>query len=146
MFNWLRNRKRHIFYFRDGRRRRAADPIEVSIALKSHPKYTPDDLLDAIDGDEEAIEKVASACCDAFHVEPLSFDGKRGLTVTERVELVAAFNSWMLLVKKNIKSSATKPSSTAATSSESSEPTTSDTAPSGGHSPGPSSERQTSPA
>ena len=139
MLSWLRNRRRRIFYFLEGNKRRAADPIVVSVAIKRHPKYLPETLLDAIEGDEEAIGIVAEVACYAFGVAPLSDNGKRGMTVSERVELVAAFQAYMLTVKKNTRLSATKPPSTAATPSGSSEPTTSDTAPSGGTKTAPSS-------
>lgn len=131
LFRWLHNRRRKIFRFHDGRRVRCADPIEVAIGLAEHPTFMPDHLEDARWGNEDALEKVATAACDVFGVSPLSTDGKSGLTVGERLELMLAFDLYLLALKKNIGRSPTRPPYTVSTSPVSSGKTTSDTSGSG---------------
>jgi hypothetical protein len=65
-----------------------------------------------------------------FGVLPLSSDGRSGLTLNERLELMLGFDAYVRRLKKNTVASATSPSSTESTSAESSEPITSATSPS----------------
>lgn len=131
LINWLRNklwqRRRLLFRFHDGKRIRRADPLSAAIALHSHPKYLPRHLVEARNGDKEAMQIVADAATDIFGLQPLSPDGKRGLTLNERFEIMLGFNAYLRALKKNTVASATSRSSTAATSPPSSSPTTSDT-------------------
>lgn len=131
LFRWLHNRRRKIFRFNDGRRVRSIDPIEAAIGLSEHKTYLPEHLEDARFGDVEALGQVATAACDVFGVQPLSVNGKTGLTVAERLELMLAFDLYLLALKKNTARSLTPASSTESTSTDSSEPTTSDTSDSG---------------
>lgn len=140
LFRWLHNRRRKIFRFNDGRKIRSADPIEVSIALAEHAKFLPEHLEDARWGDVESLEIVATTACDVFGVQPLSADGKSGLTVGERLELLLAFDLYLMALKKNIGRSPTPRSSTESISPGSSGKTTSDTSGSGQTAPEPSSD------
>ena len=131
LINWLRNklwqRRRLIFRFHDGKRIRRADPLAAAIALHAHPKYLPRHLGQARDGDKEAIQIVADAATDIFGLQPLSADGRQGLTINERLEIMLGFNAYLRALKKNTVASATSHSSTVATSIPSSDPATSDT-------------------
>lgn len=119
-----------LFRFHDGKRVRRADPLAVAIALHSHPTYLRRHLDEAIAGDKEALQIVAQAATDVFGVQPLSSDGRRGLTLNERLDLMLGFDAYLYAVKKNTVASATSPSSTGSTSPNSSEPTTNDLSPS----------------
>lgn len=126
LFGWLSQRlwqkRRQIFRFNDGSRVRAVDPIAIAVALKEHKEFLPRHLTGAVNGDPESRKKVADAACDVFGVVP--FDGlKTGLTVAERIELMLAFDLWMLTVKKNFAFSQMSQTSTESTSTFSSEPT-----------------------
>lgn len=124
---WVHNRRRKIFRFNDGRRIRSADPVEVAIALAEHAEFLPDHLDDARGGDSVALRIVATAACDVFGVRPLSSDGKSGLTVSERLELMLGFDAYLYALKKNTAPSLIRQPSTASISTDSSEPTTSGT-------------------
>ena len=135
ILRWLRQRiwrrRRLIFRFNDGSRVRSVDPIEVAMALHDHARYLPGHLKGAAEGDREAQQIAAAAACDVFGVRPLQPDGKSGLTVSERIELLMAFDLYLLTLKKNIGRSPTRRSSTGSTSANSLEPITSDTSASG---------------
>lgn len=129
--NYLWQRRRKIFRFRDGKSVRGADPIVVALALHRHKEYLPEHLVDAANGVQEARESVAAAACDVFSVTPLADNGKHGLTVAERIELMMAFDAYLHALKKNTKHSPTPQTSSDATSQSSSEPTTNDSSASG---------------
>lgn len=128
---WLWSRRRSIFRFHDGAKTRAIDPIAVAIALHEHPRFTFRHLQEAAAGDQEAMLTVAATACDVFGVTPLAADGKSGLTVAERLELMLTFDVFCLALKKNTAPLPIPPSSTESTSPGSSEPITSDTSVSG---------------
>ncbi len=133
LLRWLANRRwnkrRLIFRFHDGRRIRRVDPVEIALALHEHPEYLPEHLGEASDGHLGAQRTVAQAACDVFGVQPLSEKG--GLTVAERIELMQAFDLYLLALKKNTVASRISRSSTASTSAGSSATTTNATSDSG---------------
>ena len=135
IFRWFRQRlwrrRRLIFRFNDGTRVRSIDPIEAAMALHDHTRYLPQHLAGATEGDREAQQIAAAAACDVFGVRPLSEDGGSGLTVSERIELLMAFDLYLLALKKNTAPPPTRRSSTASTPQPSPEPTTSSTSASG---------------
>lgn len=145
MLRWFANRRwnkrRLIFRFNDGRRIRRVDPVEIAIALHEHPEYLPEHLKEASSGSPDAQRTVAKAACDVFGVEPLSEN--RGLTVNERIELVMAFDLYLLALKKNTVVSPISRDSTASTSADLSEPTTNDTSVSGSTASEPPSDQPT---
>ena len=102
IFKRLRDRKRLIYRFHDGANRRCADPLLVSNRLFEHPSYVRErHLTAATQGDTEAQNIVAQAACDAFDVQPLSSNGKYGLTIKERIQLMIGFDAYIEHVKKN---------------------------------------------
>jgi len=123
---YLWRRRRNIFRFNDGRRVRSADPIAVAIALHEHKHFLTRHLGDAVGGDHEAMMIVARTACDVFGISLLA-DGKDGLTVTEALELMLAFDAYLWSLKKSTELSLTKRGYTESTSPGSSEPTTNDT-------------------
>jgi hypothetical protein len=127
---WLWNRRRSIFRFYDGERVRAADPIAVAMALRDHPEFTERHLFDAAKGDELALAVVAKTAQTVFRVNSLSGSG-RGLTISELLELMLAFDAYCLTLKKSTDTSPTSPPSTESTSPPSNEPTTNDSSASG---------------
>lgn len=127
---WLFNRSRKIFRFNDGRRVRAVDPVAAALALKEHPTYLRKHLFDSMRGDVDAQRIVAQAACDVFDVKPLDANG-RGLSMTERIELVMGFDLYLSALKKNSVAFPTSPSSTVPTSEPSTEAITPATSASG---------------
>jgi len=123
---YLWRRRRNIFRFNDGRRVRSADPIAVAIALHEHKHFLPRHLGEAVGGDHEAMMIVARTACDVFGISLLA-DGKDGLTATESLELMLAFDAYLWSLKKSIDLSLIKQGYTESTLPESSEPITSDT-------------------
>jgi hypothetical protein len=119
MLTWIRTkiwkRRRLIFRFHDGRRIRAIDPVEVAIALHSHPVFLYRHLSEAADGDFEAQRIVAQTACDVFGVSSVAEDEHYGLTVAERIELVMSFDLYLMELKKNTAVSLTSAPSTVST-------------------------------
>lgn len=110
---WRQNRRRMIYRFWDGRNFRSVDPIDIHLRLQSHPKYLASRDLKLIDaGDREATCTTAAAVCDTFLVEPYNAETGRGLTVGERLGLLADFYFWIELQKKSINPLQTAPSNT----------------------------------
>ncbi len=106
--SWFRPRSsQRIFSYFDGQKYRTIDPVYVLNALAVHPKYAPERHYEAAvkECKIEAMEIVAGAVCDVFHVQPY-VDGK-GLTIAERLSLLATFYLYCETVKKNIRPSAT---------------------------------------
>ena len=95
-----RSRKRHIFRFREGRRYRYVDPVTVSLLLAEHPEYLPRHLEEAREGDLEAIEICGRAAIDAFGVEPADPNSPSGMTLSDRVKLLIAFDLWIIGLKQ----------------------------------------------
>jgi hypothetical protein len=135
MIQWIRNRiwnrRRLIFRYHDGVRTRRADPIELAAGLHAHDAYLHSHLSEAVDGDRDAIDIVARTACDVFGVHPLAVDGKSGMTVAERVELMLAFDLYLIELKKNIDPSPTQRIFTESTSVKSPEPAMNNTSDSG---------------
>lgn len=113
-----------IFRYHDGSRVRSADPIVLASLLHEHDEYLYRHLGEAADGDSDSIDIVARAVCDVFGVQPLA--GKTGLTVAERIELMMAFDLYLIELKKNTGRFPTSPDFTESTSPPSPAPTTSD--------------------
>ncbi len=123
---WYWNRHRAIFHYHDGHRRCKIDPVAALIALNAHPRYLQDrHILEANEGDPQAIAIMQEAARDVFGVQP--FDGRRGLTISETIDLLIGFDNYLLSLKKSGSLSPTPPQSTDATYPESSDGTTSDT-------------------
>src|SRR5690606_11840541 len=83
------------------------------------------------DGDKEAQQIVAKVATDVFGVHSLDATGKSGLTVAERIELVMAFDLYLMQLKKNIGRSRTRRKPSASMPPKSNEPTTKNTSDSG---------------
>lgn len=77
------------------------DPIEIAIAIHAHPKFLWRHLCEAIEGDQESIQIVADTACDVFDISPLAVNGS-GLTISERLDLMVAFDAYLLSLKKSI--------------------------------------------
>ncbi len=148
MIQWLRNRswnkRRLLFRFHDGRRTRSVDPVEIAMALHSHDVFLYQHLIDAADGDVDSQKVVAQTACDVFGVHPLDSDHRIGLTIAERIELVMAFDLYLMSLKKSIDPTLTPPSFTESTSKESESATTSATSDSGSTENDPPSDPPTS--
>ena len=78
--------------------------MRLTMLIKCHPTYDPTRHLRlAIEGDEESMIQTAAAASDVFGVLPYTETRERGLTVVERVSLMAAFDCYLMGVKKNIR-------------------------------------------
>ena len=71
--------------------------------MHSHKVFLHRHIADAAKGDTEAQGILAATACDVINVKPLSIDGKSGLTVAERMELIMAFDLYLQALKKNTK-------------------------------------------
>jgi hypothetical protein len=96
---WRWNRSRRIYRYWDGQKQRAADPIELSLALANDPQYLRRNLHEALSGNRESIEIVIGAAKRVFGVQEFK-DGK-GLTRAEMVRLVTDFEMYCQALKKN---------------------------------------------
>lgn len=117
MWNWLhrclRNRHRAIFQFWDGRRLRAVDPLVAFRTLQEHPDFEMErDLTGHDAGQADSTQACLQATRAAFGVTV--FDGTRGLTEAETLDLLGTFGNWMQTVKKNISGPPTSPPDTPA--------------------------------
>lgn len=95
-------RRRGLFRFHDGQRYRYVDPLFVSQSLAADPEYLPRHLGDARKGDREAIGICSRAASRAFGLR--DFDGKRGTTLADRIEILLSFEIWVAALKKNMRS------------------------------------------
>lgn len=123
-----KQRDRGMFFFHDGKSRRAVDPISVMMAFEAHAEYNSEihpRLVQA--GNQNAILITLDAIKKAFAVVEFTEQGKPGLTVNEMLELWMAFYLWADAQKKNIEFSPTSVVSTEPTSAESSEKITNST-------------------
>lgn len=119
LLNWIRrtlsNRRRAIFRFWDGTRWRAIDPMVAYRGLDAHAEFSWEEhplLIEAaLDGQLatdpgvtrvawEALGITAAAVRDVFAI-PV-FDGRRGLTEEELLNLLCDFSEYVRGVKKNI--------------------------------------------
>lgn len=117
MFAWLRDRRREIFRFHDGIRRRRIDPIPTIIALESHELFNPRDdprLLES--GDTDASLRVSQAVREVFGIQQLNDRGK-GLTMTEQLAVLTRFYLFLEMLKKKSSPSPTPPLPTEASTS-----------------------------
>lgn len=135
IFRWIRNRRwnkrRLLFRFYDGSKIRSIDPVVAGIALHAHDTFVYRHLHEAANGDAESQLIVAQTASDVFGVAAVDNDGSHGLTISERVELMMAFDLWLMALKKNIARSPTSATYTVLTSHGSSETTTNDSLDSG---------------
>jgi hypothetical protein len=122
----LWRRRRNIFRYNNGRKICCIDPVVAMFGLHEHKSFLPRHLGEAVDGDPEAMRIVCQAACEVFKVHPLSADGKSGLTASEMIELMIAFDAYLFALKKNIERSQTKPGYMASTSQGLSESITND--------------------
>lgn len=118
MLNWLRriliNRQRAVFRFWDGAKMRRIDPMVVYYALCEHPEFDWEKTPLLIDVDDTqimlpAMQMTAAAVRSSFLVGSLE---QGGLTDGECVQLLTAFNRYMLALKKSASPLATSPEST----------------------------------
>lgn len=125
--NWIRrrlaDRSRAIFRYWDGARWRRIDPFLAFRRLSTHATFdweTDPALIDFADKHtaSECADKTVRAVREVFDV-PL-FDGSRGLTEAELIELLGQFTAYVSDAKKNIAPSATLPPPTGSESSENS--------------------------
>lgn len=118
---WLANRRRRVFGFHDGSRRRWVDPVRVHSALEEacpdfptllqllldDPGMVPSgpvrDSLTA--GQKDAAKKLVAGIRSAFGVKPLSdVDGSiSGLTEPETVRLLMDFLGWLASAAEDAK-------------------------------------------
>lgn len=117
---WLRmrrmKREREIFRFWDGKKTRAADPLEIWLALKNDPEFNYDTTPGFVDaGDTEAIKVTIGAIRRIFGVKTLE---QGGLTSQECLELLAVYFLYEESLKKSTSEPATPQSPTGSESSD----------------------------
>jgi len=114
---------RAIFRYWDGLRERAADPLEIWMAIDNDPEFIGDKHPQAVDdGESEASRIMGEMICRAFKVK--AFDGSAGLTLQERLALWSVFCGYADDLKKSTSPWPTPPPATAATPPGSSNGTT----------------------
>lgn len=92
---------RQIFVYHDGRHWKAIDPLVAWERLETHGEYDMANDPALVDvGDKEALQRMLKACDDTFGVTAFDAMKRTGLTIEERVRLMADFGSWMSDVKK----------------------------------------------
>lgn len=136
-WNWLigansdqEKPERQIFHFWNGFADCSADPILIYRYLESDPDFDRETHLDqAGKGDMAAWEISVKAVRRAFAVEPYD---EGGLTELECLDLLGDFYTYLESLQKKTPNSASLQQSTAPTSPNLSEPTTSDMSRSGG--------------
>ena len=123
--NWLlrrlQNRGRRIFKYWDGSRQRACDPMVAARLLDAHEKFdweTTPKFIDVEDAklSDESMGITADAVRMAFGI-PI-YDGSRGLTEAELVNLLIDFVTYLNELKKNIREPLTSPPNTESESSD----------------------------
>lgn len=105
-------RERRIYYYFDGAKQVAADPMVLYKRLMSKEpdlsfdmKLATSESKDATKGHNNAVAKLR----DVFSVKPLE---EGGLTELEAIDLFDHFMEWSGMVKKNSSPSATSPTAT----------------------------------
>lgn len=127
MLGWFRRlfrSSRDIFWYWDGSKQRAIDPIVAWHLVVNHEQYNHERHSAGVDrGDEESINVTCKCVQDVFGVKPFDPKSRSGLTVLEQLALLALFYGFLDTLKKTSDPKPTAPSSTESTSSESGEPT-----------------------
>lgn len=120
MLNWIRRRwrerRRAIFCYWDGARRRRIDPLIAYRKLTTHPRFDPESHLTLIDADTvspvgpgrefalnaalEAFDITLDATREVFGVSEWSED-RPGLTQAETRDLLKSFLIYCIDLKKN---------------------------------------------
>lgn len=112
-----RARERSIYRFHDGSSWRHADPLRVQQGLAACEELDleADAKLTGLGVPEsrEALQRIVAGVRRAFGVEPLSPDGRRGLTDQECVELLLHFCDYLGALKKKAAPWQTSPGPTA---------------------------------
>lgn len=123
LWRWLtepRQPARGIFRFWDGQRDRSEDPLEILRAVNNDSEFNPEvdpELMNAADGDEEAMLRALRCVRRAFKVKEFS---QGGLLESETLDLLAQLYEFLASLKK---STSDFPTSSPLTT-ESSEPST----------------------
>lgn len=154
MFGWIerwrqrrQQRERYLLRFWDGQRWRYGDPFAIWRALANHPEANLETMLELADaGQEPETTIVVGAICEAFGVR--RWDGRRGLTDWQVLELPALLVELFETVKKNISpgsNSAESTDSGSATSLDSPADRPSFSSPSGSTGPESSTDGPTTP-
>lgn len=123
-------KRRELFRFWDGSRKRAIDPITpwssllASETLDKDYEFLFSDAPDISDGaDEQQLEliamdtqnrieathRIAECVREAFGVQSWNEETGKGLTVNETLELLASYYEYAHLLKKNTEPSLTSP-------------------------------------
>lgn len=120
MFNWIRRkiheRRRAIYHYWDGARRRKIDPLAAYRALLNHPQFdapthltmvevdashAPSDQVDfLVKAAGEAFDVTLQATRDVFDVREWTED-QPGLTQAETRDLLKGFMLYCVALKKN---------------------------------------------
>lgn len=127
MFNWLRNRRRNIFTFWDGTRRRSIDPAVAWRVMWEQTDCDPTRDFGPATGigsdgedvpfDPAAQDRVLAMARLMFGLQPYS-DSQPGLTVQETFGVLWDFLRYMDVLKKKRAPSPTPSRHTASASSE----------------------------
>lgn len=127
MFRWIplcfrrrELRRRQIFTYHDGRRRRYVDPWPLWRAIWTHEKFDPRIHLDqARDGDKEATELTLDTIAECFDLARWDDTTGEGLVEDEIVGVLFQLFDFMEELKKNTDPSQTPPPPTTSESSTS---------------------------
>lgn len=106
MWTFWKPKRRNIFEFHDGHRKRLVDPYLTLRNMLNHPKYVEDHVkLIGKPGPmgEECLEDTLEAIRDTFEIKPLhQVDGKpAGMTEEETLDVYTAFCKYITALKKN---------------------------------------------
>lgn len=142
---------RGLFAYRDGRRKRLGDPMEIDARLRMHGGDEWSDLLAVLSAAEtplpggtrfarivaaqreDAIRALAALSRKAFDLVPLTDDG-RGLSTAEALNVLAAYLSFLASLKERWGPLPNLPARPASLSHDG--PDTEEWSPSGSPSPG----------
>ena len=95
-----RLRGRLLFRYYDGTRTRWADPLRTQRELVGHPKLNVEEMAPFVDaGKEPEVTIFCQAVCDVFGVT--RWDGRRGMTDAELMNLFNRFGGYIEALKKN---------------------------------------------
>jgi hypothetical protein len=113
-----------FFRFHNGEKVISVDPIAVLNSLDAHKTFRSDlHPGQALLGNREALNIVASAVREAFGVPEFNEAKQPGLSVLECLELLSAFWSWCDVQKKSTEPTPILPPSMESTSTPSTEAT-----------------------
>lgn len=94
------NKNRNIFTYVASGEKRYADPMAIALALKFDKRYTEQHLQQAKNLDPASMEIVAQAAERAFGIPRLDESTGEGLTISELIGLVDAFDLWCFQLQK----------------------------------------------